>query len=214
MKILSSCSVPSRRAAILLALLSFAGLPALVAAQAFHVPQDVALRIRLDDTLTSTDSQVGDPFSATVVIQGPYQGARVYGHISYIDMSGRLSGHTEMVLQFDRLIMPDGRTARIQAEIIQLYHAPSGETVGVENAILSGGKGRSALIGTGIGAGAGALFGAIFGGGKGAGIGAAAGGGSGLLTQIFTRGKQVQIPPESQLTFRLDRTLVLSPKSN
>jgi hypothetical protein len=33
----------------------------------FTVPVDVALRVRLDDTLTGTDSQVGDPFSATVV---------------------------------------------------------------------------------------------------------------------------------------------------
>jgi hypothetical protein len=203
MKILSSCSVPSRRAAILLALLSFAGLPALVAAQAFHVPQDVALRIRLDDTLTSTDSQVGDPFSATVVIQGPYQGARVYGHISYIDMSGRLSGHTEMVLQFDRLIMPDGRTARIQAEIIQLYHAPSGETVGVENAILSGGKGRSALIGTGIGAGAGALFGAIFGGGKGAGIGSIVGGAAGLGTTAFRGSQKITLPSGLEMMIQI-----------
>jgi len=29
--------------------------------QRFTVPDDIALRIRLDDTLTSTDSQVGDP---------------------------------------------------------------------------------------------------------------------------------------------------------
>jgi hypothetical protein len=203
MKLLSSCSVFSRRAAILFALLSFAGLPALVAAQGFHVPQDVALRIRLDDTLTSTDSQVGDPFSATVVIQGPYQGARVYGHISYIDMSGRLSGHTEMVLQFDRLIMPDGRTARIQAEIIQLYHAPSGETVGVENAILSGGKGRSALIGTGIGAGAGALFGAIFGGGKGAGVGSIVGGAAGLGTTAFRGSQKITLPSGLEMMIQI-----------
>jgi hypothetical protein len=203
MKLLSSCSVLSRRAAIFLALLSFAGLPALVAAQSFHVPQDVALRIRLDDTLTSTDSQIGDPFSATVVIQGPYQGARVYGHISYIDMSGRLTGHTEMVLQFDRLIMPDGRTARIQAEIIQLYHAPSGETVGVENAILSGGKGRSSLVSTGIGAGAGALFGAIFGGGKGAGIGSIVGGAAGLGTTAFRGSAKITLPSGLEMMIQI-----------
>jgi len=29
--------------------------------QSFTVPDDLALRIRLDDTLTSTDSEVGDP---------------------------------------------------------------------------------------------------------------------------------------------------------
>src|SRR5215471_2013433 len=57
--------------------------------QSFSVPEDVALRIRLDDTLTSVDSEVGDPFSATVVDKGDYQNARVYGHVTQIDVSGR-----------------------------------------------------------------------------------------------------------------------------
>ena len=150
MNTLSSRQNRFAKIAILL-LLTIVAFPTLTFAQSFTIPQDVAFRIRLDDTLTSVDSQVGDPFSATVVDQGPYRNARVYGHISSIDPSGRITGHTEMVLQFDRVIMPDGRTARIHAEIIQLYHAPSGETVGVENAILSGGKGRSSAVSTGIG---------------------------------------------------------------
>ena len=41
----------------------------------FHVPEDTAIRIRLDDTLTNTDSEVGDPFSATVVERGEYENA-------------------------------------------------------------------------------------------------------------------------------------------
>lgn len=139
--------------------------------QSFSVPDDVALRIRLDDTLTSTDSQVGDPFSATVVDKGDYRSARVYGHITQIDMSGKIKGHTSMVLRFDRLVMPDGRRAPIHAEIVELYHAPSREKVDVEGAIESGGRGRKTIEHTVIGAGAGALLGGIFGGGKGAGIG-------------------------------------------
>jgi hypothetical protein len=64
---------------------------------------------------------------------------------------------------------------------------------------------------TGGGAGLGALMGAVFGGGKGAGIGALAGAGGGALTQLFTRGKQVSVPAETTLTFRLERTLVMHP---
>jgi hypothetical protein len=159
--------------------------PLLGSAQTFTVPRDLALRIRLDDTLTSTDSQVGDPFSATVVDEGEYQNARVYGHISQIDMSGRLKGHTTMMLRFDRLVMPNGRRAPIRAEIVQLYHAPSGEKVDVEGAIESGGRTRTTVVHTAIGAGAGALLGGIFGGGKGAGIGSVVGGAGGLGTTAF-----------------------------
>jgi hypothetical protein len=48
--------------------------------QSFSVPDNLALRIRLQDTLTSTEAQIGDLFSATVVDQGVYRNARVYGH--------------------------------------------------------------------------------------------------------------------------------------
>jgi hypothetical protein len=196
----SSRSGYSRAIITVLLLLTIA---AQAATPAFTVPQDVALRIRLDDTLTSTDSQVNDPFSATVMTEGPYQGARVYGHISSIDMSGRLQGRTEMILQFDRLIMFDGRTARIHAEITQLYHAPSHETLGVEGAILSAGKGRSALLGTGFGAGAGALMGALFGGGKGAAIGSIVGGAAGLGTTAFRGAQKISLPNGLQMTIQI-----------
>jgi hypothetical protein len=57
----------------------------------------------------------------------------------------------------------------------------------------------------------GALLGAAFGGGRGAGIGALAGAGGGVITQLFTHGKQVKVPAETTLTFRLTQTLVLHP---
>ena len=177
--------------------------PTLAFASGFTVPQDVALRLRMDDTLTSVDSQVGDPFSATVLTQGEYQGARVYGHIVSIDMSGRLTGHTEMVLGFDRLIMPDGRTARIHAEIIKLYHPPSRESVDVEGAILSGGRGRSALLSSGFGAGAGALLGAVFGGGEGAAIGTITGGAAGLGTTAFRGRQKITLPSGMELMIQI-----------
>jgi hypothetical protein len=138
------------RLAGMLALLSIACPVLFGSTQSFSVPDDVALRIRLDDTLTSVDSEVGDPFSATVVDHGDYQGARVYGHIAEIDPSGKLTGHTSVLLRFDRLVMPDGRRAPIRAEIVELYHAPSGEKVDVEGAIESGGRGRKSIEHTDI----------------------------------------------------------------
>jgi hypothetical protein len=63
-------------------LLMIASSTALASTPGFAVPEDTALRIRLDDTLTSVDSEVGDPFSATVVDQDEYRNARVYGRIT------------------------------------------------------------------------------------------------------------------------------------
>jgi hypothetical protein len=55
--------------------------------------------------------------------------------------------------------MPDGRRAPIHAEIVELYHAPSGEKVDVEGAIESGGRGRKTIEHTVIGAGIGSVIG-------------------------------------------------------
>jgi len=173
--------------------------------QSFAVPDDVALRIRLDDTLTSIDSQIGDPFSATVVDQGDYRNARVYGHVAQIDMSGKIKGRTSMMLRFDRLVMPDGRRARICAEIVELYHAPSGERVDVEGAIESAGRGRKSIEHTAIGAGAGALLGGIFGGGKGAGIGTVIGGAGGLGTTAFHGRQKITLSSGQEMLIRITR---------
>jgi hypothetical protein len=81
----------------------------------------------------------------------------------------------------------------------------------VENNKSGLGANRRTAEMTGGGAGLGALLGAVFGGGKGAGIGALAGAGGGALTQLFTRGKQISVPAETTLTFRLEQTLVLHP---
>ena len=191
------------RAFFRLAALLMAASPLLASTSSFVVPNDIALRIRLDDTLTSVDSSVGDPFSATVVDQGEYQNARVYGHIADIQLSGKVKGSTSMVLRFDRLVMPDGRRAPIHAEIVELYHAPSGEKVDVEGAIESGGRGRKSIEHTAIGAGAGALLGGIFGGGKGAGIGSIIGGAGGLGTTAFRGHQKIMLNSGQEMLIRI-----------
>jgi hypothetical protein len=188
---------------LLFGLVAISASPLFGSTQSFSVPDDLALRIRLDDTLTSTDSQVGDPFSATVVDQGDYRNARVYGHVSEVDMSGKIKGHTTMMLRFDRMVMLDGRRARIHAEIVELYHAPSGEKVDVEGAIESGGRGRKTIEHTVIGAGAGALLGGIFGGGKGAGIGSVIGGAGGLGTTAFHGHQKITLNSGQEMLIRI-----------
>jgi len=186
-----------------LALIACAG--SVASARDIVMPEDTAVRIRLDDTLTSTDSQVGDPFSATVVGEGKYRNARVYGHVAAIEMSGKVKGRTSLMLRFDRLVMPDGRRTPIHAEIVELYHAPSGEKLDVEGAIESGGRGRKSIEHTAIGAGAGALLGGIFGGGKGAGIGSIIGGVGGLGTTAFHGHQKITLNSGQEMMIRITR---------
>ena len=66
--------------------------------------------------------------------------------------------------------------------------------------------GGGALLGT--------IIGAIAGGKKGAAIGAATGAGAGAGTQVLTRGKKVNVPTESLLTFRLEKALQMGVAQN
>jgi len=73
------------------------------------------------------------------------------------------------------------------------------------------GIGKNKRTGEYVGGGAalGTLLGAIAGGGKGAAIGAVAGAAAGGTTQVLTRGKEVKVPAESTLRFKLDKPLRL-----
>ena len=95
------------------------------------------------------------------------------------------------------------RRSPIHAEIVQLYHAPSGEKVDVEGAIESNSRGRKSIEHTVIGAGAGALLGGIFGGGKGAGIGSIVGGAGGLGTTAFHGHQKITLSSGQEMMIRI-----------
>ena len=85
-------------------------------------------------------------------------------------------------------------------------------STGSENAVSSKekqGVGANKRTGKYVGGGAavGAIIGAIAGGGKGAAIGAGVGAGAGAGAQILTKGKSVNVPAESLLTYRLRQPL-------
>jgi hypothetical protein len=62
------------------------------------------------------------------------------------------------------------------------------------------------IVAIGGGSALGAIIGGIAGGGKGAAIGAAAGGGAGTAGAAVTGKKDITLPAESHLAFRLERS--------
>ena len=74
------------------------------------------------------------------------------------------------------------------------------------------GIGANERTGKFVGGGAvlGTIIGAIAGGGKGAAIGAAAGAAAGASGQVLTQGKEVRVPAESILNFRLEQSLPIN----
>ena len=130
------------------------------------------MRICFDRTLSITSSRVGDRFIATVADPGPFNQARISGHVESITSSGLVKGATEMYLSFDRIRFSDGEAYPINAEIIRLYDVRSGEQVEAINSIEMRRHGRPPMLKRiGIGALAGCIFGVALGsGGSGAAV--------------------------------------------
>jgi hypothetical protein len=181
-------------AAVLVAALVTTG--ALIAARPSTVtlPEGTLINVRFDHTLSSAQNRPGDQFTATVaqdvVIDNQVAvpaGSIAYGRVVDARESGRLAG-----------------VARLRLELVGVEL--NGETYNVETTPTSrrGGDHKKRnwwLIGGG--GGGGAAIGAIAGGGKGALIGGPIGAGAGLAYAAITGKKDITLPAETLLSFRL-----------
>lgn len=124
------------------------------------------MRVRLDRTLSITSSRVGDKFTATVADPGPFNLARISGHVESITQSQRLRGYTLMSLSFDSIRFSDGESYPINAEIVRLYDVLSGEQVDAGDLIETRGHSNPQMLKRiGIGALGRAIFSMTSGGG-------------------------------------------------
>ena len=190
---------------LLVLILSVLQIPTIAFASANADSEGYDMRIRLNKTLSSRFSRIDDKFTATVVDVGPFNQAKIFGHIEDIKQSGLFKGATEMYLSFDRIRLSSGETYPIGADIIRLYDVRSGEQVDAEGGIEASGRGPQTLKRSGIGALAGGIFGAILGGGKGAAIGSVIGGGAGATSTAASGSKELVLDQGVEVLIRVYR---------
>src|SRR6266446_2008779 len=126
------------------------------------VPVGTNLKIRIEETLSSKDSRVGDRFTATVLDPVRFNEATLTGHIASIQKSGKIKGRTSMNLDFDTIRVSDGRSGTLHGYVTRVYGSESGQ-VDNEGGVSSGSRTNQTLKRGAIGAGAGAVLGAIVG---------------------------------------------------
>jgi hypothetical protein len=162
------------------------------------IPAGTTLMVRLGDTLSSKDSHAGDSFSGTVArpveVNGKTiidQGARASGTVVDAKGMGHFKGGALLSIRLNSVSI-NGREHSIQ-------------TAAVAREMKGKGKRSAGFIGGG--AGAGALIGALAGGGKGAAIGAMAGAGAGTAGAAYTGNKEIIMPAESTVSFKLSHAV-------
>jgi len=143
----------------------------------------------LDNGLSTANAKVGDRFTATVRQPSQYEGATIEGHVSSVQRSGRITGRSQMTLNFDTIRLRDGRSYRF-AGIIDSVRNAQGETVKIDNegTVRDDNQTTKTVQRTAIGTAVGAIIGAIAGGGKGAAIGAIVGAGGGAGS-VYVQGR-------------------------
>jgi len=168
------------------------------------VPVGTDLKIRINDTLSSKESRVGDRFTATVIDPSRFDEATVRGHISSIQKSGKVKGRTSMNLAFDSVELRDGRRGVLHGYVTRVYGDDAGKADN-EGGIQSGSRTNQTVKRTGIGAGVGAIIGGIAGGGKGAAIGLIVGGAGGAGSLAVKGSKELKIESGTEMLVHVTR---------
>ena len=72
--------------------------------------------------------------SALMTVRSPsqYDGATIEGYVTNVNRSGRITGRSEMSLNFDTIRLNDGRSYRF-AGIVETVRTPGNATVRVDN---------------------------------------------------------------------------------
>lgn len=168
------------------------------------VPEGTELDVVLNQSVSTAENRSGDFFQAAlaspVVIDGKTvipKDALVKGHVVDAQPSGRLRGVAHLDLTLDSVEV-NGKSYEIVTGDIGSY----GKNHRRRNGVLIGG-----------GAGLGAILGGVAGGGVGAVIGSSVGAGAGTAGAAYTGKKDIRLPAETSLSFRLARAVSIPTKS-
>ncbi len=172
----------------------------LSSSQPVVIPEGTLLTITLDHAISSKSNRPGDSFSGSlaspILVEGKTvvpRGSTVKGVLVDAKESGRLKGVAHLAMSLESLEV-EGKSYDLTTTTV----TRTGSNHKKRNMILIGG-------GTGVGA----IIGGIAGGGAGAAIGAAAGAGAGTAGAAITGKKDITLPAEARLQFKLEEPLTI-----
>ncbi len=164
------------------------------------VPAGTSLVVRMGNSITSKTANAGDTFTGSlahsVSVDGVVAipaGAGVSGTVVDAKSPGKFKGEGVLSIALTAV--------NVHGTSVPIQTSTYTQTVK--------GKGKRTAVAVGGGTGAGALIGGIAGGGKGALIGGLVGAGAGTAGAAFTGNKELTIPAESAVTFKLGNSITV-----
>lgn len=179
----------------------------------YTVPANTIIRVRMNRTITSKTSRVGDTFTTTVtepvysstgVVVIPV-GATVTGRIDSVVAAANKGKAGSIDAHFTSVRLPNGRSRAINGSLTDLE---SGKTASDnEGGVAAKGMNHRKTIFIGGGAAGGAILGAAIGGGKGALIGGILGGAGGFLGDRLTKGPDAEVRSGTEFGIWLNQSI-------
>jgi len=165
------------------------------------IPSGTQLSIRTNEGIDSKTAREGQQFSAVMAEDvRDSSGAVAIPRGSDVTLVIRSTAGSGLVLDIDSLVVQGERYVVSTADLQEKGRQGVGAN-----------KRTAEMVGGG--AVLGALLGAVLGGGRGAAIGAGVGAAGGAGAEVLTKGREVRVPAETVLNFRLDSDLRLGTRS-
>jgi hypothetical protein len=179
------------------------------------IPAGTALRVRLQNTLSTFTSKSGDAFTGQVIgvmgTAGDFMlpgGTTLQGRITKVSEPRRIKGKATIGILPESITLATGEKLPMSATLVDT-NLHDGSDVNEEGQFKGATHDTKDLLLMGGLTGNGMLIGALSAGAKGTGIGAAIGGGAALGYWLYKRNAAI-LPVGTELIIELDRPLTLA----
>lgn len=178
------------------------------------VPEGTPLKVKLETTISTFSSKVGDPFQGKttepVVIEGKTlipAGSTIEGRVTKLNEPRRISGKPTIVIFPEHIVLPDGQRFMLNAVLVDTDI--KGTDVNEEGQFKGTGHDKRDQIEVAGGTGAGMLIGGLAGGPPGLVIGGAIGAGA-TTTHWLVQRRSAVLPSGTGLLLELSRPMTMS----
>jgi len=192
---------------------------AAVAQSNVSLPTGTALKVKLENTLSTFSSKSGDAFSGrvteAVMLNGKTVipvGATVQGRVTKVSEPRRIAGKPTIGIFPETIVLPNGERYMLNAALVDTDER-RGTDVNNEGQFKGSGHDGKDLTEIGMGTGGGMLVGGLIGGGKGTLIGGTIGA-TVTIAHWLGKHRSATLPAGTELVMELSRPLEMTQQTS